>query len=173
MIPSLAFVFGQQRKSGMRADNSAFQSADTVIIYIYREICVLLTGVATTMMGEVMVADSKNKRIQTFTRRKLFKDSFDTNDEPCSLTIDIHYNVIVATTKKTIEIYRRGGKLINRFGTFPGRDQVPTSFFTKTPHKIESPPASSGILAEKKKKKTFSPPLCMATFLIGIKPSGR
>ena len=84
----------------------------------------LFTGVATTMMGEILVADSKNKRIQTFTRRKLFKDSFPTNDEPYSVAVDVHYNVIVATKKKTIEIYRRGGKLINRFSTMPNRDQV-------------------------------------------------
>lgn len=73
---------------------------------------------AVTLNGEVMVADSKNRRVQTFTRRKLFKDTFDTNDEPCTLAVDIHYNVIVATMKRTIEIYRRGGKLVNRFGTF-------------------------------------------------------
>lgn len=75
-------------------------------------------------MGEVLVADSKNKRIQTFTRRKLFKDSFPTNDEPYSVAVDVHYNVVVGTTKKTIELYRRGGTLINRFSTMPGRDQV-------------------------------------------------
>ena len=76
------------------------------------------------MNGEVMVADSKNRRIQTFTRKKIFKDSFHTNDEPCSVAVDMHYNVIVATSKRTIELYRRGGRLVNRFSTFPEKDQV-------------------------------------------------
>lgn len=79
---------------------------------------------AATLSGEVVVADSKNRRIQTFSRKRLFKDSFDTNDEPCSVAVDIHYNVIVGTMKRTIEIYRRGGKLINRFATFTEREQV-------------------------------------------------
>lgn len=66
-----------------------------------------------------MIADSLNKRIQVFTRKRLFKDSFPTADEPVSVATDIYYNVIVGTNERTIEIYRRGGKLVNRFSTFP------------------------------------------------------
>ena len=118
------FVAG--RKLNIKTRWSAVQTPCTCI---NRKIVVIIaeklfTGVAMTMMGEILVADSKNKRIQTFTRRKLFKDSFLTNDEPYSVAVDVHYNVIVATKKKTIEIYRRGGKLINRFSTMPNRDQV-------------------------------------------------
>ncbi|KAF6017876.1 hypothetical protein EB796_023815 [Bugula neritina] len=77
------------------------------------------TSIAVTSNDEVIVSDQLNRRIQTFTRRKVFKDSFSTNDFPCSVATDIFYNVVVGTTKKTIEIYRRGGKLVNRFSTLP------------------------------------------------------
>ncbi|XP_067946654.1 tripartite motif-containing protein 3-like isoform X2 [Watersipora subatra] len=80
------------------------------------------TGIAVTMNGEVMIADSKNRRIQIFTRRKLFKDSYATNDEPYSIAVDMYSNMIVGTTKRTIEIYRKGGKLVNRFGTQTERE---------------------------------------------------
>jgi len=76
------------------------------------------------MNDEIMVADSKNRRIQSFTRRKIFKDSFFTNDEPYSLVVDIYYNVVVGTYKRTVEIYRRGGRLVNRFRVCPKNTQV-------------------------------------------------
>jgi len=85
---------------------------------------VLIVGIAVTSNDEVIVSDQLNRRIQTFTRRKVFKDSFSTNDFPCSVATDIFYNVVVGTTKKTIEIYRRGGKLVNRFSTLPETELV-------------------------------------------------
>ncbi|XP_013419779.1 tripartite motif-containing protein 2 [Lingula anatina] len=73
------------------------------------------TGVSVFPNQTIAVADKKNKRIQVLTLEGRFKYSFPTVDEPYSVACDIYYNTVVGTASRTVEVYRRGGKLLSRF----------------------------------------------------------
>lgn len=73
------------------------------------------TGVTELPNGDLAVADKKNKRIQIFSQRRQFKFMFPTGDEPFAITSDKGYNMIVSTVRRSIEVYRRGGKLVHAF----------------------------------------------------------
>ncbi|XP_046374306.2 tripartite motif-containing protein 3-like isoform X1 [Haliotis rufescens] len=65
--------------------------------------------------GDLAVADRRNKRVQVFTPEGKFKYLFPTQHEPYSLACDVSFNIIVATTSRTIEVHRRVGKLLHSF----------------------------------------------------------
>lgn len=74
--------------------------------------------------GDIGVADKNNKRIQVFAPEGKFKYAFTTVDHPYSIDCDRAFNIIVGTTAGTIEVYRRGGKLLHRFD-IGGRRKTP------------------------------------------------
>ena len=73
------------------------------------------TDVAVMDNGRIVVADSKNKRIQVFMEDSSFTYMFPTNEEPCYVTCDKSYNIIVSSMKRTVEVYRRQGALRQTF----------------------------------------------------------
>ncbi|XP_069126937.1 tripartite motif-containing protein 2-like [Argopecten irradians] len=73
------------------------------------------TDVTELPNGDLAVADKKNKRVQIFSQRRQFKYMFPTGDEPFSIASDKDYNIIVSTIRRSIEVYRRGGKLVHAF----------------------------------------------------------
>lgn len=77
------------------------------------------SDVAEIPNGDLAVADKRNKRVQIITQGGQFRSVFETVDEPYSIASDLGGNVIVSTTRRTIEVYKKGGKLIHRF-VIPG-----------------------------------------------------
>lgn len=77
------------------------------------------SDVAEIPNGDLAVADKRNKRVQIITQGGQFRSVFETVDEPYSIASDLSGNVIVSTTRRTIEVYKKGGKLIHRF-VIPG-----------------------------------------------------
>lgn len=73
------------------------------------------TGVCTFPNDDIAVADKNNCKIQVFSNTGSFKYAFSTVHKPFSVACDKDYNIAVSTTKRTIEIYRRAGKLLHRF----------------------------------------------------------
>ncbi|CAH1799726.1 unnamed protein product [Owenia fusiformis] len=73
------------------------------------------TGVGVCPDGRIVIADKKNRRIQVLGEDGRFKYSFPTIDQPFSVTVDTDFNVAIATVARSIELYRRGGKLLKRF----------------------------------------------------------
>lgn len=69
--------------------------------------------------GDLAVADKRNKRVQIVTQSGQFRSVFQTVDEPYSIACDYSGNVIVSTTRRTLEVYKKGGKLAHRF-SIPG-----------------------------------------------------
>lgn len=69
--------------------------------------------------GDLAVADKRNKRVQIVTQSGQFRSVFQTVDEPYSISCDYSGNVIVSTTRRTLEVYKKGGKLAHRF-SIPG-----------------------------------------------------
>ncbi|KAK3582054.1 hypothetical protein CHS0354_025660 [Potamilus streckersoni] len=73
------------------------------------------TGVTELPNGDLAVADKNNKRVQVFTDDTSYKFEFPTLHPPYSIACDRDYNIVVCTTRKTVEVYRRAGKLLNKF----------------------------------------------------------
>lgn len=73
------------------------------------------TGVTEFPNGDVAVADKKNRRVQVFGRKREFKYMFKTVNEPHYIRSDTDFNIVVSTIARTIEVYRRGGKLVSVF----------------------------------------------------------
>lgn len=73
------------------------------------------TGIVEMPNGDLAVADKNNKRVQVFSPEYKYKFQFETVQNPLCITCDSHYNIVVSTTAQTVEIYRRGGKLLNSF----------------------------------------------------------
>nr|XP_022290776.1 E3 ubiquitin-protein ligase TRIM71-like [Crassostrea virginica]XP_022290778.1 E3 ubiquitin-protein ligase TRIM71-like [Crassostrea virginica]XP_022290779.1 E3 ubiquitin-protein ligase TRIM71-like [Crassostrea virginica] len=77
------------------------------------------TDVAEIPNNDLAVADKRNKRVQIVTQGGQFRSMFETVDEPYSIASDLSGHVIVSTSRRTIEVYKKGGKLIHRF-VIPG-----------------------------------------------------
>ncbi|XP_076079618.1 protein meiotic P26-like [Mytilus galloprovincialis] len=73
------------------------------------------TGVTELPNCDIAVADKNNRRIQVFSSKGNFKYQFATSHEPFSVSCDKSFNIVVCTCARTIEIYRRGGKLLHNF----------------------------------------------------------
>ena len=73
------------------------------------------TDVSVLPNGDMAVVDRKNKRVQVFSGMGRYKYMFLTAEEPYSISCDDEYKMVVATLTQFIEIYRRDGKLVNRF----------------------------------------------------------
>ncbi|KAK3098827.1 hypothetical protein FSP39_023486 [Pinctada imbricata] len=73
------------------------------------------TDVTELTNGDIVVADKRNKRLQIVNHFGQFKQEIRTVNEPFSVANDSSNNIIVSTTMRTIEIYKRNGKLQNRF----------------------------------------------------------
>lgn len=72
-------------------------------------------GVAVMFNGDFAVADRRNKRVQVFDSEFNFKFAFGTVDPPFYVACDDDYAIIVSTEAGTVEVYRRQGKLWQRF----------------------------------------------------------
>ncbi|KAJ8315523.1 hypothetical protein KUTeg_007673 [Tegillarca granosa] len=73
------------------------------------------TGVTEMPYGYIAVADRNNRRIQVFSEEGEYKYEFPTIDPPFCVCCDKDFNTAVSTTKRTIEIYNREGKLLHCF----------------------------------------------------------
>jgi hypothetical protein len=73
------------------------------------------TGVTELPNGDIAVADKGNKRIQVFSQDGEFKFQFPTAHQPFCIASDSDFNMAVSTYKQTVEVYRRGGKLLHTF----------------------------------------------------------
>lgn len=73
------------------------------------------TGVTEMPNGDLAVADKNNNRIQVFTSDGDFKYEFPTAHQPYCVASDSSFNLVVSTTNRMIEVYRRGGKLLKCF----------------------------------------------------------
>ena len=73
------------------------------------------TGITELPNGDIAVADKNNGRIQVFRANFNYKFEFPTKDKPYTIDSDRKYNIVVGTTSRTIEVYRRGGKLLYAF----------------------------------------------------------
>ncbi|KAI0236086.1 hypothetical protein LSAT2_013370 [Lamellibrachia satsuma] len=80
------------------------------------------SGVAFNRNGDVLVADRGNRRVSTYRRDGKVKFIFDTVDHPCAIASDATFMVIVLTVRRTIEIYRKRGKLLHRFSISDNND---------------------------------------------------
>ncbi|KAH3727097.1 hypothetical protein DPMN_053022 [Dreissena polymorpha] len=56
-----------------------------------------------------------NKRVQVFNEHYEFKFEFATCEPPYAIASDREFNIVVSTTRRTVEVYRRGGKLLHAF----------------------------------------------------------
>ncbi|KAK2160919.1 hypothetical protein NP493_1609g00083, partial [Ridgeia piscesae] len=72
-------------------------------------------GVAFNRNGDVLVADRGNRRVSTCRRDGKVKFLFDTVDPPCAIASDATFMIVVLSVRRTIEIYRKRGKLLHRF----------------------------------------------------------
>ena len=75
------------------------------------------SAVAVFESQDIAVADWKNKRVQVFYPSGKFKYGFKTINEPFSIACDKDFNVIIGTTKRTVEIYTRQGSLSHNWQT--------------------------------------------------------
>lgn len=73
------------------------------------------TGVTELPNGDFAVADKNNKRVQVFSDTYQYKYQFPTCDKPCCIASDRQFNIVVSTINRTVEVYRRGGKLLHNF----------------------------------------------------------
>lgn len=85
------------------------------------------TGVTELPNGDIAVADNNNKRVQVFSDTFEFKYLFPTCQKPYCIASDREFNIIVSTVGKTVEVYRRGGKLLHKFPV-GGRGRSPCGF---------------------------------------------
>lgn len=85
------------------------------------------TGVAEMPNGDIAVADKNNQRVQVFSDTYQYKYQFPTCKKPYCIASDRHFNLIVSTLERTIEVYRRGGKLLHKF-SLGGRSLGPCGF---------------------------------------------
>lgn len=73
------------------------------------------TGVTELPNCDIAVADKNNRRVQVFSSKGEFKYQFPTSVEPFCISCDDCFNLVVSTCARTIEIYRRGGKMLHNF----------------------------------------------------------
>ena len=73
------------------------------------------TGITELPNCDIAVADKNNKRVQVFSSKGEFKYQFPTSVEPFCISCDDCFNLVVSTCARTIEIYRRGGKMLHNF----------------------------------------------------------
>jgi tripartite motif-containing protein 2/3 len=72
-------------------------------------------GVGIMPNDDVVVAEKKNRRLQIVTSSGKHKFFVDLNCEPFCVACDDFYNIAVSTYSGEVELYRRGGKFVNRF----------------------------------------------------------
>lgn len=80
------------------------------------------TGVAVLQNGRIVVADRKLKCFKVFSEGGRFRHSVSTKAEPFYVAADSEDNIVVSTTKKTIEVYRRQGSFWKEFSLGAGGD---------------------------------------------------
>lgn len=73
------------------------------------------SGITELPNEDIAVADKNNRRVQVFNRKGEFKYQFPTSHEPYCIACDDSFNLVVSTCARTIEIYRRNGKLLHNF----------------------------------------------------------
>ena len=61
------------------------------------------------------MADRGNRRISNHRRDGKVKFVFDTVDPPCAIASDATFMIVVMSTRRTIEVYRKRGKLQHRY----------------------------------------------------------
>ena len=71
------------------------------------------TGVAIFPNEDIAVADKRNKRVQVFDPNGKFKYLFKTESEPWSVGCAENYNIIVATTNRSIIVFNRQGSKLH------------------------------------------------------------
>ena len=86
------------------------------------------TGVCELPNGDIAVADKNNKRICVFDDRCKFKYTFETKCKPYSIACDRKFNIVIGTTNRTVEVYRRTGPLVYTF-SLGGKKSLPGGGF--------------------------------------------
>lgn len=94
------------------------------------------TGITELPNGDYAIADKNNKRVQVFSSDYKFKFEFETCENPFSISSDSQYNIVVSTTARTVEVYRRGGKLLHKF-PLNGRGRIRCGYHICTNDKDE------------------------------------
>ncbi|XP_074640078.1 uncharacterized protein LOC141898140 [Tubulanus polymorphus] len=82
------------------------------------------SGVGIMPNDDIVVADTKNKRVQVFDVEGKYKFLFNVTEEPFDVACDSFYNVAISTFDGSVELYRRGGKLFNRFSVSANKNPV-------------------------------------------------
>lgn len=95
------------------------------------------TGVCELPNGDLAVADKNNNRIQVFDDRCQFKYKFDTKIKPYSVASDRKFNIVVGTTGRTVEVYRRTGSLLHSFSLGGRKSPAGTGFHIDVNNKEE------------------------------------
>ncbi|WAR08073.1 TRIM2-like protein [Mya arenaria] len=85
------------------------------------------TGVTELPNGDIAVADKSNKRVQVFDNTYAFKYEFPTCSKPYAIASDQEFNIVVSTMNRTVEVYRRGGKLMYNFPV-GAKQKAPSGF---------------------------------------------
>ncbi|XP_045196910.1 tripartite motif-containing protein 2-like [Mercenaria mercenaria] len=85
------------------------------------------TGVTELPNGDIAVADKNNKRVQVFSDTYEFKYQFPTCKKPYCIASDRNFNIVVSTADRSVEVYRRTGKLMYNF-SLSGRSRGPGGF---------------------------------------------
>lgn len=83
------------------------------------------SGVGIMPNDDVVVAEKGNRRLQVVTSSGKHKYFVELKCEPFCVACDSFYNIAVSTYSGEVELYRRGGKLVNRFRVTPQNQDDP------------------------------------------------